>query len=87
MNNPLTSCCHFPFFADGICPNCNKQCSPIPIVEPEWMEDKSRTYYSEPVQEPIKPLPEYIEPRKTIRFPNDEELYDDFAQTISNEEI
>ena len=85
--NALTNCCHFPYFADGICPNCNKECSPLPILEPEWMEDKSRTYYADAVQEPISPLPEFKERIKVLRFPNDEELYDDFAQTISNEMI
>ena len=45
---------------------------PVPILEPAWPEDKSKTYYSDPIPEPIKPLPEYIEPKRTIRFKDDE---------------
>lgn len=70
--NALTNCCSFPFFADGICPNCNQKCSPVPILEPAWAEDKSKTYYSDTIPEPIKPLPEYIEPKRTERFKDDE---------------
>ena len=37
-------------------------------------------YYPDPIPEPIKPLPEYIEPKKTIRFKDNErfELSEDF---------
>lgn len=74
--NALTNCCHFPYFADGICPNCNNKCTPVPILEESWMEDKSRTYYAEPIPEPIPPHKEYIEPEKVARFKPNEDYFD-----------
>lgn len=74
--NALTNCCHFPYFADGICPNCNKSCTPLPILEEAWKEDKSKTYYDDPIPELIAPHKEYIIPEKTFRFKPNQDYFD-----------
>lgn len=89
MNNALTNCCHFPAFADGICPNCGQVAQPF---EPEHgpLVNERIDFFpvtEQPIHTVINPV---IETPKIPRFdPNTDEEYDWHAQSefVTNEEI
>lgn len=89
MINALTSCCHTPFFADGVCTTCGNNCTPF---EPEHgpLVNERIDFFpvtEEPINTVINPAPE---PKRIPRFdPNTDEEYDFHAQSdfVSNEEI
>jgi len=87
MTNELTSCCHTPYFADGVCMTCGNKCTPF-THDMGALVNERIDYYPDPIHEPIKPLPEYIEPVKTIRFKGNErfELSEDlnFQQNLES---
>jgi hypothetical protein len=66
---------------------CGNKCTPF-THDMGALVNERIDYYPDPIHEPIKPLPEYIEPVKTIRFKGNErfELSEDlnFQQNLES---
>ena len=87
MTNELTSCCHTPYFADGVCTTCNQPCEPYEPEHGPLVNERIDFFpvIEQPIHTVITAAPE---PSRIPRWnPNTDEEYDWHAQSISNETI
>lgn len=81
INNRLTSCCHIPYLADGICANCGQPCVPFVHAEEDFIQRGAREFFGKEIIEPVHTVIKPLEDKPKIpRWKDENEEYDWHAQ-------